>query len=264
MRFGLRPGACAVYHSVTASLCQGCVRAPREGSMPEPRESADAGIRLRTGAQALDGPEAEQHGRAGRRRRGSCAMLAPELARDRCAPPAVRAQLDTYRALRRRRPCASRSCCSTRPPPPISACSAAGGAEQPGPGRPQRRGLLGADWTAARRAGDRPRRPWRWVRWRRCTATGRARATGCAAGSPCAARRRWPASRPSGRSRAAAAAAGPATAAAGLALFCRHLFDDQRRLAGRPRRGAIGSPPIAPTAGAGSPRRSPSSAAAPP
>ena len=28
---------------------------------------------------------------------------------------------------------------------------------------------------------------------------------------------------------AAAAAAGPATAAAGLALFCRHLFDDQRR-----------------------------------
>ena len=41
---------------------------------------------------------------------------------------------------------------------------------------------------------------WRWAPWRRCSATRRARAIGCAAGSPCAARPRWHGWTLSGRS----------------------------------------------------------------
>ena len=101
-------------------------------------------------------------------------------------------------------------------------------AEQPGPGRPGLQALLGGTWTDRAALGIGLAALALGALGGACTATGRARATGCAAGSPCAARPKWRGSRPSGRSRGRRRSAAPLPRPPASPLFCRHLFDDQR------------------------------------
>ena len=230
--------------------------------MPDPQSSADSAGPVRAG----DGGAGRRTGKTPASPSSptppcSCASLAPSLGpilallgrarpagRLRALRPGSRAPAETAvpRGHRRQSLPARRR-----------------GAEQPGPGRARPRGPPRRDLDRPRGVVDRPRDPGAGRPGRDVRLPG-ARERPAAPLAHHAGHRRGGPARDLPGHRAAAAAAGPATAAAGLALFCRHLFDDQRRWlvdrAARHRRLVRSSP----TAGAGSPRRSPSSAAVPP